>query len=83
MSDLKTYLNLTRYRKTFERTLHQIDLALLLREMREDVGLTQAELAKKAGTTQSVIETKEYRDRDRNRHGRLEEDAIDDGNLLE
>ena len=43
------------YRKTFERTLHQIDLALLVREMREDAGLTQAELAKKVGTTQSVI----------------------------
>ena len=45
----------TAYRKTFTRTLHQIDLALLVREMREDAGLTQAELAKKAGTTQSVI----------------------------
>ena len=43
------------YRKTFARTLQQIDLALLVREMREDVGLTQAELAKKVGTTQSVI----------------------------
>jgi len=43
------------YRKTFERTLHQIDLALLLREMRENAGLTQIELAKKIGTTQSVI----------------------------
>ena len=43
------------YRKTFGRTLHQIDLALLVREMREDAGLTQAELAKKVGTTQSVI----------------------------
>lgn len=43
------------YRKTFERTLHQIDLALLIREMREDAGLTQAELAKKVGTIQSVI----------------------------
>jgi ribosome-binding protein aMBF1 (putative translation factor) len=43
------------YRKAFARTLHQIDLALLVREMREDAGLTQAELAKKAGTTQSVI----------------------------
>lgn len=43
------------YRKTFERTLHQIDLALLVREMREDADLTQAELAKKVGTTQSVI----------------------------
>src|SRR5579864_2496389 len=43
------------YRKTFGRTLHQIDLALLVLEMREDAGLTQAELAKKVGTTQSVI----------------------------
>lgn len=43
------------YRKTFARTLHQIDLAVLVREMREDAGLTQAELAKKIGTTQSVI----------------------------
>ena len=43
------------YRKTFERTLQQIDLALLVREMRKDAGLTQAELAKKASTTQSVI----------------------------
>lgn len=43
------------YRKTFARTLHQIDLALLVSEMREDAGLTQTELARKAGTTQSVI----------------------------
>jgi ribosome-binding protein aMBF1 (putative translation factor) len=43
------------YRKTFERTLLQIDVALLVREMREDAGLTQAELARKVGTTQSVI----------------------------
>lgn len=43
------------YRKTFERTLHQIDLALLVRRMREDAGLTQAEIAKKVGTTKSVI----------------------------
>lgn len=43
------------YRKTFARTLQQIDLALLVREMREDAGLTQAELAKNVGTTQSVI----------------------------
>jgi ribosome-binding protein aMBF1 (putative translation factor) len=43
------------YRKTFTRTLHQIDLALLVREMREDAELTQTELAKKIGTTQSVI----------------------------
>ena len=43
------------YRKSFARTLHQIDLALLVREMRENAGLTQTELAKRAGTTQSVI----------------------------
>ena len=43
------------YRKTFARALHQIDLALLVREIREEAGLTQVELAKKAGTTQSVI----------------------------
>jgi ribosome-binding protein aMBF1 (putative translation factor) len=43
------------YRKTFARSLQQIDLALLVREMREDAELTQAELAKKVGTSQSVI----------------------------
>ena len=43
------------YRKTFSRTLQQIDLALLVREMRESAALTQSELAKKAATTQSVI----------------------------
>ena len=43
------------YRKAFSQTLQQIDLALLLREMREDADLTQSELARKIGTTQSVI----------------------------
>ena len=43
------------YRKAFARALQQVDLAVLVREMREDAGLTQAELARKVGTTQSVI----------------------------
>jgi len=43
------------YRKSFARTLQQIDLAMLVREMREAAGFTQTELAKKARTTQSVI----------------------------
>jgi ribosome-binding protein aMBF1 (putative translation factor) len=52
------------YRKTFTRTLQQIDLAVLVQEMREDARLTQSELAKKIGTTQSVIarlENAEYK----------------------
>jgi ribosome-binding protein aMBF1 (putative translation factor) len=43
------------YRRNFERTLHRIDLALLVREMREEADMTQAELAKRIDTTQSVI----------------------------
>src|ERR1700746_3908047 len=43
------------YRKAFSQMLQQIDLALLVREMREDAGLTQSELARKIRTTQSVI----------------------------
>ena len=43
------------YRKAFARTLHQIDLALLVREMRENAGLTQSGLARKVGSTQSAI----------------------------
>lgn len=43
------------YRRAFLRTLHQIDLALLVREMRDSAKMTQQELAERAGTTQSVI----------------------------
>jgi len=45
----------TTYRMAFSRAVQQIDLALLVREMREDSEMTQTELAKKIGTTQSVI----------------------------
>jgi ribosome-binding protein aMBF1 (putative translation factor) len=41
--------------RDFARTLQQIDLALLVREIRGEAGLTLTELAKRAGTTQSVI----------------------------
>lgn len=44
-----------RYRRAFLQALHQVDWALLVREMREAAGLSQAELAKRGGTTQSVI----------------------------
>src|SRR5260370_37217152 len=43
------------YRRTFERAWKRIDLALLVREMREDAEFTQTELAKRVGTTQSAI----------------------------
>jgi len=43
------------YRKAFARSVQQIDLALLVREMREDAALTQTALAKQIGITQSVI----------------------------
>lgn len=43
------------YRNTVVRTLYQVDLALLVRQMREDAGLSQEELATKTGTSQSMI----------------------------
>jgi len=44
-----------RYRRAFARSLHQIDLAMLVREMREAASLSQKDLAERAATTQSVI----------------------------
>jgi len=52
------------FRKTFARTVQQVDLAMLVREMRERAGLTQAALAGRVRTTQSVIarlEAAEYK----------------------
>jgi ribosome-binding protein aMBF1 (putative translation factor) len=43
------------YRKAFSQTSQLINLAVLVREMREDAGFTQSELARKVSTTQSVI----------------------------
>ena len=44
-----------RYRRVYQRTLQQIDLVVLVREMREGAGWTQVALAKRIRTTQSVI----------------------------
>jgi transcriptional regulator with XRE-family HTH domain len=44
-----------KYRRVFLETQRQIDLAVLVREMRESAGLTQKQLAERADTTQSVI----------------------------
>ncbi len=44
-----------RYRRAYARNLRRIDLAMLVREMREAAGLTQSQLASRADTTQSVI----------------------------
>jgi transcriptional regulator with XRE-family HTH domain len=44
-----------RYRRAYARYNRQVDLAMLVHEMREVAGLTQVELAERAGTTQSVI----------------------------
>jgi ribosome-binding protein aMBF1 (putative translation factor) len=44
-----------RFRRAYARYGRQIDLAMLVHEMREAAGLTQAELAERAGTTQSAI----------------------------
>jgi ribosome-binding protein aMBF1 (putative translation factor) len=44
-----------KYRRVFRETQRQIDLAVLVREMRESARLTQSQLAERADTTQSVI----------------------------
>jgi ribosome-binding protein aMBF1 (putative translation factor) len=44
-----------KYRKVFEETQRQIDLAVLVREMRESARLTQKELADRIDSKQSVI----------------------------
>lgn len=44
-----------RYRRAYDRSLYQIDIALLVREMRESTGLSQQALAQRVGTTQSAI----------------------------
>ena len=43
------------YRRAFLRNVRQINLAMLVREMREAANLSQKQLAERAGTTQSAI----------------------------
>ena len=44
-----------RYRRAYARYSRHVDLAMLVHQMREAAGFTQAELASHAGTTQSAI----------------------------
>ncbi|MBZ5701009.1 MAG: helix-turn-helix transcriptional regulator [Acidobacteriia bacterium] len=44
-----------KFRRAFRRSLKQVDLAMLVREMRDAAKLSQVQLAERAGTTQSVI----------------------------
>ena len=44
-----------RYHRAYARYNRQVDLAMLVHQMREAAGLTQVELAERAGTTQSAI----------------------------
>jgi ribosome-binding protein aMBF1 (putative translation factor) len=53
--DLAERLKDPEFRYHFEQRRLVHEVAIAVREMREAAGLTQAELAKKIGTTQSVI----------------------------
>jgi ribosome-binding protein aMBF1 (putative translation factor) len=44
-----------RYRRAYARHGRRIDLAMLVREMRDSAAFSQAQLAERVGTTQSVI----------------------------
>lgn len=44
-----------RFRHAYRRSLHQVDLAILVAQMREAAGLSQAELAARIDTAQPVI----------------------------
>jgi ribosome-binding protein aMBF1 (putative translation factor) len=44
-----------RFGRAYRRSLKQVDMALLVQEMRSAAGLSQVELADRAGTTQSAI----------------------------
>jgi ribosome-binding protein aMBF1 (putative translation factor) len=44
-----------RFRRAYRRSLRQVDLAILVCQMREAAGLSQAELAERIGTAQPVI----------------------------
>lgn len=44
-----------RYRRAYSQSLRRIDLAMLVREMRDAAKLSQLQLAARAGTTQSAI----------------------------
>jgi ribosome-binding protein aMBF1 (putative translation factor) len=44
-----------RFRHAYRRNRHKVDLAILVAQMREAAGLSQAELAARIGTAQPVI----------------------------
>ncbi|MBZ0271125.1 helix-turn-helix domain-containing protein [bacterium] len=52
---MRDELNDPQFAKVYEVESQKIDLAIELARIREKAGLTQRELAKRVGTTQSVI----------------------------